>query len=95
MTTPGHYIGIDVAKAELVVATTTAVICRCTNDRSGQAQLVQRLTGMRVEAVVLESTGVLWAGGGRGLVRGRVAGRGSAARSGATLRPQYGDPRQD
>jgi transposase len=57
MTTPGRYIGIDVAKVELVVATTTAVICRCTNDRSGQAQLVQRLTGMRVEAVVLESTG--------------------------------------
>jgi transposase len=57
MTTPGIYIGIDVAKAELVVATTTTVICRVANDRSGHSQLVDRLAEMTVEAVVLESTG--------------------------------------
>lgn len=57
MTTPGIYIGIDVAKVELVVATTTAVICRVANDATGHVQLVQRLAGMRVEAVILESTG--------------------------------------
>lgn len=57
MTTPGIYVGIDVAKAELVVATTTAVICRVANDPGGHAELVRRLTGMTVAAAVLESTG--------------------------------------
>lgn len=57
MTTPGIYVGIDVAKAELVVATTTAVICRVANDPGGHAELVKRLSGMTVAAAVLESTG--------------------------------------
>jgi transposase len=57
MTTPGIYVGIDVAKAELVVATTTSVICRVTNDPGGHAELVKRLSGMTVAAAVLESTG--------------------------------------
>lgn len=57
MTTPGTYIGVDVAKAELVVATATTLLCRVANDRAGHAQLLQRLGGMTVEAVVLESTG--------------------------------------
>jgi transposase len=57
MTTPGIYIGIDVAKAELVVATTTAVICRVANDGRGHAELVRKLREMTVAAAVLESTG--------------------------------------
>lgn len=57
MTTPGIYIGVDVAKAELVVATTTTLLCRVANDRAGHAQLLHRLAGLAVEAVVLESTG--------------------------------------
>lgn len=57
MTTPGTYIGVDVAKAELVVATPTTLMCRVANDRAGHAQLLHRLAGMTVEAVVLESTG--------------------------------------
>jgi transposase len=57
MTTPGTYIGVDVAKAELVVATTTTLLCRVANDRAGHAQLLQRLSGMAVEAVIVESTG--------------------------------------
>ena len=57
MTTPGIYIGVDVAKAELVVATATSVLCRVANDRTGHGELVRRLAGMTVEAVVLESTG--------------------------------------
>lgn len=57
MTTPGIYVGIDVAKDELVVATTTAVICRVANDPGGHAQLVKQLSGMTVQSAVLESTG--------------------------------------
>jgi len=57
MTTPGTYIGVDIAKAELVVATPTTLLCRVANDRAGHAQLLQRLAGMAVKAVVLESTG--------------------------------------
>jgi transposase len=69
MTTPGIYVGIDVAKAELVVATATAVISRVGNDAAGYGELVQRLAGMTVEAVVLESTGCY----GQGVVAALVA----------------------
>lgn len=57
MTTPGIYIGVDVAKAELVVATTKDIMCRLTNDPGGDAELVKRLSGMPLAAVVMESTG--------------------------------------
>ncbi len=72
MTTPGIYVGIDVAKAELVVATTTAVICRVANDRSGYAELMRRLAKMTVEAVVLESTGCYGQGVVMALVESQV-----------------------
>jgi len=56
MTSP-TYIGADVAKAEVVVATATAVLGTFTNDRGGHRALVDRLRGMTLAAVVIESTG--------------------------------------
>lgn len=55
--TTASYVGIDVAKAELVVGTASRSIGRFANDRDGYRQLVQRLRGFEVAAVVLESTG--------------------------------------
>ncbi len=73
MTTPGIYVGIDVAKDELVVATTTAVICRVANDPGGHAMLVKRLSGMTVAAAVLESTGCYGQAAVSALMAGGVA----------------------
>lgn len=55
--TSSEYVGIDVAKAELVVATSTASLGRFGNDAKGHGELVKRLRRMEVEAVVMESTG--------------------------------------
>ena len=55
--TASSYVGIDVAKAELVVGTSNRSIGRFANDRDGHRQLVLRLREMDVAAVVLESTG--------------------------------------
>ena len=55
--TTSEYVGIDVSKAELVVSTTTASLGRCANDAKGHRDLVKRLGGMQVAAVVMESTG--------------------------------------
>jgi len=55
--TDAMYIGIDIGKAELVVATPTAVIGTFPNDRGGHRDLVKRLAKLSVAAVVMESTG--------------------------------------
>ncbi len=57
MTTPPCYVGIDVAKTELVVSTTTERLGKFANDRSGHSELVKRLRRLEVISVVLESTG--------------------------------------
>ncbi len=56
--TSSTYIGIDVAKAELVVATPTSFLCTVPNDDAGHGELVKRLRSIQVASVVLESTGV-------------------------------------
>jgi transposase len=55
--TAAQYIGIDIAKAELVVATSTTVLGSFANDRHGHGELVKRLGEMSVAGVVIESTG--------------------------------------
>lgn len=57
MSTPPVCIGIDVAKAELVVATPTADLCRVPNNAAGLRKLLARLKGLSVAIVVMESTG--------------------------------------
>jgi transposase len=57
MSTPATYVGIDVAKAELVAATPTGDLCRVPNDATGLRALLARLQTMSVAAVVMESTG--------------------------------------
>lgn len=57
MSTDPVYLGIDVAKAELVVATPTGEICRVTNDAAGISTLLERLRPLAIAAVVMESTG--------------------------------------
>lgn len=57
MPTSPLYIGIDVAKAELVVATPTMDLCRVANDPGGCRALIARLGSLSVAAVVMESTG--------------------------------------
>ena len=56
MTQP-TYIGIDVAKAELVVATPTTIIGNFPNDHDGHRALIKRLGTLDVQGIVLESTG--------------------------------------
>jgi transposase len=51
------YVGIDVAKAELVVASPTAHLLRVPNDPGGFKTLITRLKPMSVAMVVMESTG--------------------------------------
>ncbi len=55
--TTSEYVGIDVAKAELVVSTSTALLGRYANDAKGHRDLVQRLGRIQVAGVALESTG--------------------------------------
>lgn len=55
--TTSEYVGIDVAKVELVVSTSTTPLGRYGNDAKGHRDLVKRLGRMQVAAVVLESTG--------------------------------------
>ena len=57
MSTSPVCIGIDVAKAELVVATPTADLCRVPNSAAGLRKLLARLKGLSVAIVVMESTG--------------------------------------
>ena len=57
MSTPPPYIGIDVAKAELVVATGDAELFRVPNTPAGHRDLVERLRPLNPAAVVMESTG--------------------------------------
>ncbi len=55
--TSSEYVGIDVAKAELVVSTPSASLGRYGNDAKGHRDLVKRLGRMQVASVVMESTG--------------------------------------
>lgn len=57
MSTPPSYIGIDVAKAELVVASGDAELFRVPNTPAGHRDLVKRLRPLNPAAVVMESTG--------------------------------------
>jgi len=51
-------VGIDVAKAELVTATRPVRDCwTVANDEAGTRSLVERLTALRPELIVLEATG--------------------------------------
>lgn len=56
MTSP-LYLGIDVSKSELVVASPVAVLFTVPNNRDGHRDLVQRLASLTIAAVVIESTG--------------------------------------
>lgn len=56
MTSPA-YVGIDIGKAELVVATATAILCKVPNDGEGHRRLVKRLLTLTKPTVVMESTG--------------------------------------
>jgi transposase len=58
MTTAELYIGVDVAKATLAVATTTQFLCEVSNSPDGVKKLITQLGKLSVKAVVLESTGV-------------------------------------
>lgn len=55
--TTSEYIGIDVSKAELAVATPTAFLGRYANDAKGHRDLAKRLESLQVATIVLESTG--------------------------------------
>lgn len=57
MPTSAVYIGIDVAKAELVAASPTMDLCRVVNDPGGFRLLIAHLRSLSVVAVVMESTG--------------------------------------
>jgi transposase len=58
MTTAAGYIGIDVAKATLAVATSTQFLCEVENTPTGHQELITRLSTLTVTGVVLEATGV-------------------------------------
>jgi transposase len=55
--THAEYIGIDVAKAELVVATPHQIVCRVPNDPAGFRDLSQCLRPRTIATVAMESTG--------------------------------------
>jgi transposase len=58
MTAPQTYVGIDVSQATLDVAVVPTDECwQAPNDEPGIAQLVQRITALAPERVVLEATG--------------------------------------
>jgi transposase len=58
MTTAKLYIGVDVAKATLAVATATQFLCEVSNTPEGIKKLLAQLAKLSVTAVVLESTGI-------------------------------------
>jgi transposase len=58
MTTAPEYIGIDVAKATLVVGTSSRVLCEVANTPAGFRQLITKLSSLKVACVVLEATGI-------------------------------------
>jgi transposase len=58
MTTAQLYIGVDVAKATLAVATATQFLCEVPNTPEGIKKLLAQLAKLSVTAVVLESTGI-------------------------------------
>lgn len=58
MSTSSVYIGIDVAKATLEVASCERVLARVANTDDGHRQVVEMLRGVCVALVVIESTGV-------------------------------------
>lgn len=58
MTTPGCYIGIDVAKATLAVDTATQSLGEVTNTPAGFKKLLTRLAPLSVACVVMEATGI-------------------------------------
>jgi len=55
--TSSVYVGVDISKSELVVATAATVLCTLPNDRDGHRDLVKRLRKMEGATVVVESTG--------------------------------------
>ena len=57
MSTASVYIGIDIAKAELVAATPTADLCRVPNTPDGFRTLIAHVGRQPVAGVVMESTG--------------------------------------
>jgi transposase len=58
MTSPQPYVGIDVSQATLEIAVVpTDERCQVTNDETGIAHLVERLTVLAPQRVVLEATG--------------------------------------
>jgi len=57
MPTTPIYIGVDVAKAELVVATPDQALCRVANEPDGIRTLLKHLESLTIAAVVMESTG--------------------------------------
>lgn len=68
MPTSSVYVGIDVAKVTLEVASCERVLSRAPNTDDGHRQVVEVLRGLSVALVVVESTGVY----GQELVRALV-----------------------
>ena len=59
MTTPSAcYVGIDVAKATLAVATATQFLCEVQNTTAGHKKLIDRLQTLAVLGVIIEATGI-------------------------------------
>ena len=65
MTTTGIYIGIDISKATLEVATCAGRLIEVPNTSAGHVRLLERLRAQSIACVVIESTGIY----GRELVR--------------------------
>jgi transposase len=65
MATAPSYIGIDVAKATLEVASSDRHLFPAANTAAGHRELIERLRGIPVALIVLESTGIY----GKELVR--------------------------
>lgn len=65
MTTTGIYIGIDISKATLEVATCERRLIEVPNTSAGHVRLLERLRAQSIACVVIESTGIY----GRELVR--------------------------
>ena len=58
MTTTAVYIGIDVAKATIDVASCDQYLMQVPNTTAGHAQVIQRLRQCSVAGIVVESTGI-------------------------------------
>ena len=68
MSTASLYVGIDVAKAELVTAFPTEDLCRVPNTPDGFRQLIAHLATRSIAAVVMESTGCYGRGAAAALI---------------------------